>query len=701
MPNIVFSRWSLIASSVGIVALAACGGTTEPPAPAGITVTPSTLSFSARGATKQLTAAVTDQHGNALQNATVTWASNNTAVVTVSSNGLAASVGNGTTQIVATAGSVNTPVTVTVAQAAFTLKKTGGDNQSSSVGTQLPQALAVQVTDSLTNPVPNAYVSFTVTSGGGSATPAAAYTDGTGNASTQWTLGTTTGVPQRVTANTGPLAAAVFSATATAGPPQTVVKQAGDNQTVGVGTAVAIKPSVLVSDQYGNHIPNATVTFTAGANSGSVTGGAVLTSASGVATVGGWTVNSSPGMDTLYVTVTGITGNAARFLAKAATPGPPASVVVQAGDAQTGLIGYALNFAPAVLVRDTAGIPSANVQVTFAVASGGGSVTNGTVMTGSDGVATVGSWTIGGTIGSNTLTATVTGSGITGNPLTFTADGQGPAYTITLRYLSAVPTGTRKAAVDSAVARWQRIIYGALQPITLNVPANQCFPGQPAINETINNILIYLSIDSIDGRGKILAEAGPCYARSSSWLPIMGLIKVDSADIGTYDANGQLPSIILHEMGHVLGFGTIWTYQNLLVGAVASGGTDPHFIGSQALAAFDRIGGTNYTGGAKVPVENVGGSGSIDGHWRESVFGNELMTSILNAGTNPLSVLSIASIGDDGYTVNYAAADPYIHTFSLLAGPAAASGVHMQNDILNLPIFVVDAAGRVRAVLRR
>jgi hypothetical protein len=270
-----------------------------------------------------------------------------------------------------------------------------------------------------------------------------------------------------------------------------------------------------------------------------------------------------------------------------------------------------------------------------------------------------------------------------------------------LRYLSAVPTGTRKAAVDSAVAHWQRIIYGALQPITLNVPANQCFPGQPAINETINNILIYLSIDSIDGRGKILAEAGPCYARSSSWLPIMGLIKVDSADIGTYDANGQLPLIILHEMGHVLGFGTIWTYQNLLVGAVASGGTDPHFIGSQALAAFDRIGGTSYTGGAKVPVENVGGAGSIDGHWRESVFGNELMTSILNAGTNPLSVLSIASLGDDGYTVNYAAADPYIHTFSLLAGPAAASGVHMKNDILNLPIFVVDAAGRVRAVLRR
>jgi hypothetical protein len=701
MPNIVFNRWSFIACSVGVVALAACGGTTEPPAPGGITVTPSTLSFSYKGGTKQLTAAVTDQHGNALPNATVTWSSNSIAVATVSSSGLVASVGNGTTQIVATAGSVSTQVTVTVAQAAFTLTKTAGDNQSASAGTQLPQALAVQVTDSLGNPVSGATVSFSVTSGSGIVTPLSALTDASGNASTRWTIGDTVAAQQRVTASSGTLTAAVFSATATAGPPSTVVKLAGDNQKLGTGTAVSVKPAVQVSDQYGNPIANVTVTFTPGMTGGTVTGGTVPTTAAGVATVGGWTMSASPGTDTLIATVAG-TGITAKFVATVRTPGPPASVIVQVGDGQTGLVGYAVNFAPAVLVRDTAGIPSVNAAVTFGGATGGSSVSGGSVMTGSDGVATVGSWTLGTTPGSATLTATVTGSGITGNPVTFTATGQAAAYTITLRYLGAIPTGTRKAAVDSAVAHWQRIIYGALPPVPLQSAADACFKGQPAINETVNNILIYFSIDSIDGPGKILAEAGPCYARSDgTWLPVMGLIRVDSADIATYDANGQLPSIILHEMGHVLGFGTIWTYQNLLAGAVAQGGTDPHFVGSQANAAFDRIGGTNYTGGAKVPVENVGGPGSIDGHWRESVFGNELMTSILNAGTNPLSVLSVASMGDDGYTVNYAAADPYMHTFSLFAGPATASDVHMKNDILNLPLFLVDAAGRVTRVLRR
>ena len=50
---------------------------------------------------------------------------------------------------------------------------------------------------------------------------------------------------------------------------------------------------------------------------------------------------------------------------------------------------------------------------------------------------------------------------------------------------------------------------------------------------------------------------------------------------------------------------------------------------------------------------------------------------------------------------NYAAADPYTKVFSLLAGAATTSAVHLQNDILNLPIYMVDAAGRVTGVLPR
>src|SRR3989442_9205615 len=230
-------------------------------------------------------------------------------------------------------------------------------------------------------------------------------------------MGPPTATKQRVTASSAPATPVVFSATATAGAPRAGVKQVGDNQEVATGTAVSIKPAVLVKDQFGNPVANATVSFVPGMSSGSVTGGVVLTTVTGVATVGGWTVDINPGTDTLYATVTGsgITGNPARFLATVATPRSAASVVVQAGDGQTGLVGYPVNFTPAVLVRDMSSIPVANAQVTFTVATGGGSVTGGSVMTGTDGIATVGSWTVGTSPGSNTLTATV--SGLT--PVTF------------------------------------------------------------------------------------------------------------------------------------------------------------------------------------------------------------------------------------------------------------------------------------------
>jgi adhesin/invasin len=77
-----------------------------------------------------------------------------------------------------------------------------------------------------------------------------------------------------------------------------------------------------------------------------------------------------------------------------------------------------------VKVTDQFGNPIAGVAVNFAVASGGGTVTGAAQTTGADGVATVGSWTIGQTVGTNVLRATATGATITtGNPADFTSTG--------------------------------------------------------------------------------------------------------------------------------------------------------------------------------------------------------------------------------------------------------------------------------------
>ena len=45
------------------------------------------------------------------------------------------------------------------------------------------------------------------------------------------------------------------------------------------------------------------------------------------------------------------------------------------------------------------------------------------------------------------------------------------------------------------------------------------------------------------------------------------IMQFDTADLATMEANGSLVDVITHEMGHVLGFGTIWTDLNLLTGA--------------------------------------------------------------------------------------------------------------------------------------
>ena len=126
-----------------------------------------------------------------------------------------------------------------------------------------------------------------------------------------------------------------------------------------------------------------------------------------VATLGGDAVKSGTGSQT-EATVTYASGEATQ-------------IAVNAGDEQSAVAGSVLNTAPSVLVKDANNNPVSGVSVTFAVASGGGSVTGGSATTGTDGVATSGSWTLGATAGTNTLTAT-SGS-LSGSPITFRATG--------------------------------------------------------------------------------------------------------------------------------------------------------------------------------------------------------------------------------------------------------------------------------------
>jgi hypothetical protein len=376
----------------------------------------------------------------------------------------------------------------------------------------------------------------------------------------------------------------------------------------------------------------------------------------------------------------------------------PVAAVVEATAvaSQSGLAGADVT-APAVLVKDNKGQPMVGVTVRFIVVQGGGSVQNGTAVTNFQGIATSGRWTLGATAGTNLVDAVVG----TLAPVRFTATATEPAppvlpptlppaptpsgtFNITVRYI-ATPTARQQQAVTNAIARWQSVIQGDLVNIPVNAPAAACFSTQPALNEVVDDVLILIEFVNIDGPGKTLGEAGPCYVRSDNSLPVVGHLKLDAGDLQQMETWGTLDAVVMHEIGHILGIGTLWTTKQLIAGA---GTDDPQFLGARGNAAFRLLGGST----ANAPIENTGEAGTRDGHWRESIFGSELMTGYINSGSNPISTLTIASLQDIGYGANTGAAGSY----TLGAGTGR---VMTQIDLehaekVKLPKFKIDKAGR-------
>ncbi len=871
-----------------------CPDPTEPPRPTSVSLSSTQVDLDALSATEQLTAQVLDQNGQPMPEEVVTWSSGNPAVATVSAAGLVTAIANGTGEVMATSGSLSATAVVDVAQVVATLEKAAGDAQSGTVGQALSEAVVVRALDRLNNPVVSTSVSFTVASGGGSASPASGNTNAQGRASTTWTLGTSTDVAQQLdathadgapaasfsaTANaaapgstekiqgdaqTGAAATALpdsivvrivdafgnpvagqtvnfavsagggsaspasadsdaggraatqwtlgsglgantlqatvagltpatFNATSVTGPPTSLTKEAGDNQFAQVSTAVAIPPAVKISDAGGNPVADVEVSFAVASGGGSITGELAMTDAAGLAAVGSWTVGPNPGTNELTATVSGLaaltftatgttdavaaniekeagdnqsaTVNTAVAIAPTVkltdasmnpvagvlvtfevasgggsitgatvasdvdglaavgswtlgtaagpntltattlglapvtftamgTAGPPTNIAIDDGDGQTGLVGFGVNIPPSVLVTDVFGNPVADETVTFTVMSGGGSVTDGTPLTDSVGIAAVGKWTLGASPATNTLDASASGTGT----VTFTADGVNGAYDIDLRFLTSLSPEQEQTFLDAG-ARWEELLYGELSDIPIVLPAGSCGANSPPLDETVDDLLILATVEPIDGPGGILGQAGPCAIRTSNSLPLLGLMRFDSADVAGLEASGQFDEVILHEMGHVIGYGTVWNALGLLADPSLAGGTDPHFIGMRANEAFDRVGGENY-GGATVPVENLGGPGTADAHWRESVFNNELMTGFLNGGANPLSEVSVASLWDMGYTANLDGADFYMLPMALRA-PGRPVTLRLVDDIARVTIYIIDSSGRIVGELTR
>lgn len=267
------------------------------------------------------------------------------------------------------------------------------------------------------------------------------------------------------------------------------------------------------------------------------------------------------------------------------------------------------------------------------------------------------------------------------------AGSDGTRYQVTVRFLG--PRDNRVDAVlDQAVSRWTAAVARGVSDIHVDIEADACFDGQPAVNEIVDDLLVFVRVRDLDGEGGVLGRAGPCLIRTENGIPLLGLIELDRADLGRDPQ--VLLNVLSHEMGHVLGLGTLWWYHSLVHD---EGEDNPLFLGETAVSAYRGLGVRDVF----VPVENSGEYGTRDVHWRESTFRSELMTGYLNSGVNPLSWLSIASLRDLGYSVDPSAAEAYSLPVkgSITVRRVGGTGMKMSDELIR-PRFTVDADGRVR-----
>jgi hypothetical protein len=331
---------------------------------------------------------------------------------------------------------------------------------------------------------------------------------------------------------------------------------------------------------------------------------------------------------------------------------PPVAVVeIVAGDRASGLAGNYLATRPTVRVLDADGEPLVDAAVAWS-AQDGGAIRQPGVATDTMGVTWTDGWKLGS--GTGTQRAIATSDGVRETFQATAAAVPSPAFQIAIRNRGPALDSTISAALDLAARRWESIVLGDLPDVRL-INTDSTDVCLPVIDEVIDDLVAFVVVDSIDGPGRILGGAAPCAVRSGApGLPVAGIMILDVADLARLSDN-SLRDLVTHELGHILGFGSLWQQRRLVAGASR---TAFAYGGAAARAAYAGVGSFGQPADS-VPVDNSGRPGSehvhwVEGGWRET----ELMTATLSP-VNPLTTLTTASLRDLGYLTTDLVADAF------------------------------------------
>ncbi|KAL7556684.1 hypothetical protein ACA910_009651 [Epithemia clementina (nom. ined.)] len=225
------------------------------------------------------------------------------------------------------------------------------------------------------------------------------------------------------------------------------------------------------------------------------------------------------------------------------------------------------------------------------------------------------------------------------------------------------------AVLQAAANRWERVIVGDLTDVPED-PAEPdlfqgAFPGAAAVNQAVDDILIGYDFKSIDGADEVLGRATPTRitARASTpgnkVLPYASVITFDMEDFQSKNLNNPadfntLVTIAVHEMGHALGIGALWSQE---CGTGCPGNTN--YGCPSAQDKFDNI----FPGETlRMNLDKTSDGEELCGHWDATQYSQESWQDIMAPGLLPskqslLTIISVGAMEDLGYTVNYNAAD--------------------------------------------
>ncbi|PYX02206.1 MAG: hypothetical protein DMG86_07955, partial [Acidobacteria bacterium] len=271
-----------------------------------------------------------------------------------------------------------TPGTATTLVARF------GAGQSAPVTSTLLSPIVAKALDVYGNAVPGVPINFVDKPLGGSFSPVSVNTDSTGKASSAYTTSTKAGAVIVKALSTG-ITPVSFPETVTAGSVFTIALSAGNNQSSQAGTQFSQALVVTLTDQYGNLVPGAPVTFSDNSAGGSFSANPVTSDGAGRATVN-YTAPTKAGS----VSVTGSAGGVSSpSFTENVSAAPFSTLTLTSGNNQTTQAGTPFSQKLVVICTDQYGNALSGISVTFSDGPANGSFSANPVSSDSNGRATV------------------------------------------------------------------------------------------------------------------------------------------------------------------------------------------------------------------------------------------------------------------------------------------------------------------------